>query len=402
MLPCTSPTAISRVKPYPLFLAAFSTLLLASACRTPLSADDLPAHLQGGPLRSAVYLEQSQEPEPWRVTNGGLHIRVTKSKGGIVHCGSGVLVSENLMLTARHYFDDIAIRQTDGSEFAWIQVTCFGRPMPWAARPDAPPAQRQSTIRFVRVTPRELDAEGDWVLLRAEAPCWSPQDIATLHMPLLKSDSALAPCSGWLIGFPADLREAGIREGRVPNGPYAIGGTLTADADRAILADGRNRKAPLGASGSGMHIDTPSGLELVGVFVTWQGQMFQTSMGGVSLHRIVAQARLAGVDLVAEQERTRQLVAGEPMLRAAVRARLDDLKLDSLDTILEQRQRVEQRLAAADDPLTRQLLGIALAAMPEGEGDEAKAMARVRAAIEADPTSPFLRLYGPDLRALLD
>lgn len=363
----------------------WALLWLLAACHTAVRADPLPAHVPTVQRHSTVALEH------FELTDNAFRIR----------CASAVVISERLLLTAKHYWEDVAVRRPDGTEAARLEITCRALPLPWQP-PGAPPT-RQAVVTLRRASPADLDPESDWVLLRADAPCWEPYDLATLHAPLLGSEPAVATGTGWLLGFANELVEATELEGTAPTGPFPIRGTITHDADQVVLDDADDRAAPTGASGGGLYVETTNGLELIGVFTTWRGLLFRTTLCGVSLRRIVDQARLAGIDLVAEQQRTRDLLAGEPTLRNEALARVRELQsaLAPLEQHDGRHKLLAERLATTTDPMTRQLLHLACAGLWAAAEDEAKTLAELRAAVAVDPQSAFLRTYGAGIRAAI-
>lgn len=366
-------------------LSPWALLWLCAACHTAVRADPLPSHVPTAQRYSTVALE---------------HFELTDSAWRI-RCASAVVVSERLLLTAKHYWQDVAVRRPDGNEAARLEITCRALPLPWQP-PDAP-STRQAVVTLRRASPADLDPESDWVLLHADAPCWEPHDLATLHAPLLGSEPTVAASTGWLLGFASDLVEATELEGTAPTGPFPIHGTITHDADRVVLDDAADRAAPTGASGGGLYVETTNGLELIGVFTSWRGLLFRTTLCGVGLRRIVDRARLAGIDLVAEQQRTRDLLAGEPALRNEALARVRELQsaLAPIEQHDERHKLLTERLTTTTDPMTRQLLHLACAGLWAAAKDEAKTLAELRAAVAVDPQSAFLRTYGAGIRAAI-
>lgn len=366
-------------------LSAWALVWLLAACHTAVRADPLPAHVPTVQRYSTVALEQ------FELTDTNLLIR----------CASAVVISERLLLTAKHYWQNVARQRPDGAETARLQITCRALLLPWQ-QPDIP-STRQAVVTLYRASPANLDPESDWVLLRADTPCWEPHDLATLHAPLLGSEATFASRAGWLLGFASDLGESTAPDGTQPIGPFPIRGTITHDADRVVLDDADDRAAPTGASGGGLYVETTNGLELVGVFTNWRGVLFRTTLCGVSLRRIVAQARRAGIDLVAEQQRTRDLLAGETTLRDDLLARVRELHsaLAKFDRPEERHKLLAERLTTTTDPTTRQLLHIACAGLWAAAEDEARMLAELRAAVAVDPQSAFLRTYGAGIRASL-
>ena len=142
---------------------------------------------------------------------------------------------------------------------------------------------------------------------------------------------------------------------------------------------------------------------MIGLFTTWRGVLFRTTLCGVSLRHIVDQARLAGIDLVAEQQRTRDLLANETALRNEALARVRELQsaLAPLEQSDERHKLLAERLTTATDPLTRQLLHLACAGLWAAAKDEAKTLAELRAAVAVDPQSDFVRTYGAGIRAAI-